>query len=169
MSREREELKFRIKSLISIPEYYKKYIDRNIDLNKTPKVASPFRNETRPSFSYSIQKGIWKDFGGKKEGGDVISLHKAWRKFRTYDEAMYSLAQILSINVEKILTFDIQTIELKEAGISEKYKILNKRIETKLRSLNNPRTYCDYDDIMIMSIPIYTKYKLMEQFYESIC
>ncbi len=34
---------------------------------------SPFRNETNPSFSVSIKKNQWYDFG-LGEGGDVISL-----------------------------------------------------------------------------------------------
>ena len=45
-------------SLISIPEYFTRFIDRSIDLTKIPKICCPFHEEDTPSFSYSSEKGL---------------------------------------------------------------------------------------------------------------
>ena len=69
-------------SLISIPEYFTRFIDRSIDLTKIPKICCPFHEEDTPSFSYSSEKGLWRCFGACKVGGDVIALHQ--KNYRTH-------------------------------------------------------------------------------------
>lgn len=62
--------------MISIPEYFKKFINPNLDLYVTPKICCPFHEEDTPSFSFSVEKGIWRCFGACHTGGDVIALHQ---------------------------------------------------------------------------------------------
>ena len=47
--------------MITIPEYFSKYINNSIDLNTTPKVCCPFHQEDTPSFSYSALMKKWVD------------------------------------------------------------------------------------------------------------
>ena len=83
--------------LPSIPEYFTRFIDSNIDLNKTQKICCPFHKEDTPSFSYSPEKGVWRCFGACKFGGDVIALHQKNYKLRTRREAEASLYSILGL------------------------------------------------------------------------
>ena len=86
-------------SLISIPEYFTRFIDPSVDLNRTPKICCPFHEEDTPSFSYSTEKGVWRCFGACKAGGDVVALHKQNYKLRTRKEAEDSLYKILGLEV----------------------------------------------------------------------
>ena len=84
-------------SLISIPEYFTRFIDRSIDLTKTPKICCPFHEEDTPSFSYSSEKGLWRCFGACKVGGDVIALHQKNYRLRSRREAEDSLYKLLGL------------------------------------------------------------------------
>lgn len=86
-------------SLISIPEYYSRFIDPSVDLNKTPKICCPFHQEDTPSFSYSAAKGVWSCFGSCKTGGDVIALHRKHHRLRSRREAEDSLYKLLGLSV----------------------------------------------------------------------
>ena len=87
-------------SLISIPEYFTRFIDRSIDLTKTPKICCPFHEEDTPSFSYSSEKGLWRCFGACKVGGDVIALHQKNYRLRSRREAEDSLYKLLGLRTE---------------------------------------------------------------------
>lgn len=82
-------------SLISIPEYFTRFINPSVDLNATPKVCCPFHQEDTPSFSYSPEKGIWRCFGACKFGGDVIAMHQKNYRLRNRREAEESLYKLL--------------------------------------------------------------------------
>lgn len=89
-------------SLITIPEYFARFIDPAIDLEKTPKICCPFHQEDTPSFSYSPEKGVWRCFGACKFGGDVIAMHQKHYKIRNRRDAERSLRKLLGYNdVEK--------------------------------------------------------------------
>lgn len=83
--------------MISIPEYFTRFIDPSIDLNQTPKICCPFHKEDTPSFSYSHEKRLWRCFGSCKVGGDIISLHQKNYKLRSRREAQESLYKLLGI------------------------------------------------------------------------
>lgn len=83
--------------LISIPEYFAKYVNPSIDLTQTSKICCPFHQEDTPSFSYSAEKGVWRCFGACKDGGDVIALHRRNYGLKTREEAENSLYKLLGI------------------------------------------------------------------------
>lgn len=85
--------------MISIPEYFTRFIDQSIDLNQTPKICCPFHSEDTPSFSYSSSKGVWRCFGACKFGGDVIALHQKNYRLRSRQEAEESLYKLLGLRV----------------------------------------------------------------------
>ena len=82
---------------ISIPDYFSRFIDSSIDLNKTTKICCPFHEEDTPSFSYSPEKGLWRCFGACKVGGDVVALHQKNYRLRSRREAEESLYKILGL------------------------------------------------------------------------
>lgn len=82
-------------SIITIPEYFSRFIDPSVDLEKTPKICCPFHDEDTPSFSYSSEKGVWRCFGACKFGGDVIAMHQKHFKLRNREEATKSLYKLL--------------------------------------------------------------------------
>lgn len=81
--------------LLTVPEYFSRFIDPTIDLNVTPKICCPFHSEEKPSFSYSPEKGVWRCFGACKVGGDVIAMHQKHYRLRTRQEAEKSLRRLL--------------------------------------------------------------------------
>jgi DNA primase len=83
--------------VIDIPEYFTAYINKSVDLRATPKICCPFHEEELPSFSYSMEKGIWRCFGACKAGGDVIALHQANYRLKNRAEAKESLYRLLGI------------------------------------------------------------------------
>ncbi len=82
-------------NLITIPEYFSRFIDPTVDLNITPKVCCPFHNEDTPSFSYSADKGVWRCFGACHFGGDVVAMHQKHYGLRNREEAEKSLYRLL--------------------------------------------------------------------------
>lgn len=82
-------------SLITIPEYFARFIDPTVDLNATPKICCPFHQEDTPSFSYSADKGVWRCFGACKFGGDVIAMHQKHYHLKNRQEAERSLYKLL--------------------------------------------------------------------------
>lgn len=91
--------------MISIPEYFKKFIDPSIDLYATPKICCPFHDEDTPSFSFSVEKGIWRCFGACHTGGDVIALHQKNFHLPNRQTAQKDLLERLGVrNTALILT-----------------------------------------------------------------
>ena len=95
--------------LPTIPEYYRDWINKNVDLEYNPKQCCPFHKEDTPSFSYSAEKGKWRCFGSCKCGGDIIDLHKKNYHLRSRTEAECSLKNLYHI---------VDKIELKRESIS---------------------------------------------------
>lgn len=89
--------------LPSIPEYYKDYIDKNVDLNSNPKQCCPFHSEDTPSFSYSAEKGVWHCFGSCHTGGDVVALHQKNYKIRSKKEAEESLCELYKVDKSDVI------------------------------------------------------------------
>ena len=83
--------------LPTIPEYYKAFINMNVDLTSAPKQPCPFHSETLPSFSYSADRGRWRCFGSCKCGGDVIDLHRKNYRLGSREEAERSLNSLYGI------------------------------------------------------------------------
>lgn len=95
-----------LKKVITIPEYYTKFIDNKVNLIVEPKVCCPFHGEDTPSFSYSHERGVWACFGACKTGGDVINMHKKNKGLRSREEAANSLAEILQVDVRSLGLID---------------------------------------------------------------
>ena len=90
-------------NVITIPEYYKKFIDSTVDLVQSPKQCCPFHVEDTPSFVYSPDKHIWRCFGACKIGGDVVTLHQVNFKLKNRHEAEKSLYDLLGIKLPSTL------------------------------------------------------------------
>ena len=104
--------------LPTIPEYFRAYVDKTVDLDATPSIPCPFHNErTGKSFSYSRQLGIWRCFGACHRGGDVFQLHKLNYKLGSTREAKESLYKLYGLNLVSQLTFEREKVEpdLKDA------------------------------------------------------
>lgn len=128
-------------NLISIPEYYKRFINGSVDLSIEPKQCCPFHKEDTPSFSYSPERGTWRCFGACHVGGDVIDLHKKNFKLASREEAKLSLMHILGIKEE--VTF---VRERPEANMEEvrKRSIYRKAVQCAA----TPEDYEELDYIM---------------------
>lgn len=104
--------------LPTIPQYYKTYVDPNVDLTKTPQQPCPFHNErTGKSFSFSPTLNIWRCFGQCHCGGDVIDLHRLNYRLRNREEAKKSLYKICGINIVDDLTFVREEVKVNEKDI----------------------------------------------------
>ena len=108
------------KGLLSIPEYYKRYINHNVDLSIETKQCCPFHHEDTPSFSYSPERGTWRCFGACHKGGDVIDLHQLNYKLSNREEAKRSLMDILGIKEE--VTFEDIELFSRHIGPAVKMK-----------------------------------------------
>ena len=104
--------------MISVPEYYKRFINHNVDLSLEPKQCCPFHQEDTPSFSYSPERGTWRCFGACHVGGDVIDLHRKNYNLPSRAEAKASLLSILGFKEE--VTFDRQRPEANESEVKRR-------------------------------------------------
>lgn len=86
--------------MITVVDYFKRFINPKVDLSDTPKICCPFHDEDTPSFSYKREADRWRCFGACKFGGDVIAMHQVNYKFKTREEAKASLYKILGIKEE---------------------------------------------------------------------
>lgn len=105
-------------NVISIPEYYRKFINSSVDLSLEPKQCCPFHKEDTPSFSYSPERGTWRCFGACHVGGDVIDLHKKNFKLPDRITAKQSLYSLLGIKQE--VNFEKQKPEVNEQEVSQR-------------------------------------------------
>ncbi len=104
--------------LISIPQYFRDYVDPEVDLETQPTQPCPFHNEKNgKSFSYSKRLGIWRCFGQCHCGGDVIDLHRLNYKLANRDDAKESLYRILGIKLEDEISFVKEEIEVNEQDV----------------------------------------------------
>lgn len=125
-------------SLISIPEYFSRFVDKGIDLSKTPKICCPFHQEDTPSFSFSEEKGLWRCFGACKAGGDVIALHQKNYRLRTRKEAEESLYKLLGLGV-------IERQRRVERGKADEHAVVHKAAYAKAALV--AKTVSDWDEL----------------------
>ena len=129
---------------MTIPEYFKKYVDDTIDLEKTPSIRCPFHNETSgKSFSYSSKLGIWRCFGACHSGGDVIDLHRLNRKIVTREKALVDYNRMLGIKFDASIIF-----EKKEIKVNEREVHRNRLYASAIRLAKNVDDYLELDYIL---------------------
>jgi hypothetical protein len=146
--------------LISIPEYFKAYINKDINLLQTPKICCPFHEETLPSFSYSIEKDVWRCFGACKIGGDVVVLHQANYKLKNRVEAKKSLYRLLGIEDESTIILQTPIVPVIPESVLEK----NVAYASALRAAATVDDWLALDYIMSQS-PV--NVSLLEMFVNS--
>ena len=81
----------------TIPEYFKEFINRNIDLTIERSIPCPFHKEEKPSFTYSPSLRKWRCWGKCHVGGDIYDLHKVNYGLATREEAKRSLRSIYKV------------------------------------------------------------------------
>lgn len=143
-------------TLISIPEYYARFIDPSVDLNKTPKVCCPFHHENTPSFSYSPSKGVWRCFGACKAGGDVIAMHQRNYRLPNRTQAEASLAKLLGYTVEP------KKPQLKAGKVDEQAVTHNTAYARAALVANTVEDWLELDYIMSIYPP---DTQMLEAFY----
>ena len=147
-----------LSSSISIPDYWKTYVNPNVDLEKEPKQACPFHNEQHgQSFSYKAEKGYFSCFGAcHVYGGDVVQLHMLNYKIKDYDKAEESLARLYHINLKsKELHF-----EKKEVKVDEKNVALRVAYAQACNLATGPEAWLELDMIMSQYPTDYDKLKI---------
>lgn len=94
----------RIEDYISIPEYYKRFCDENVDLNEVRNIPCKFHNEKHgKSFTYSAEKRMWRCWGSCHCGGGVVQLHRLNYRLHNDTEARESLLEILGIKTDEFV------------------------------------------------------------------
>ena len=129
--------------LPTIPEYYRLYINKSVDLTLTPKQPCPFHQETTPSWSYSAEHNKWRCFGGCKCGGDVIDLHKVNYKLSSRSEAEKSLRNLHKCVLKPTITVDNSALIVRESKV--KFETLYQRA---LILANSPARWLELDYVM---------------------
>lgn len=101
----------------TVPEYYREFINSNVDLIQNPKQCCPFHEENTPSFSYNIKTGRWSCFGRCHAHGDVVDMHQRWFHFATKAEAENDLYQ--RYGVPKKTLYDVFKADTNDYLISQ--------------------------------------------------
>lgn len=132
--------------MISIPDYFSKYIDSKVDLNSTPKVCCPFHQEELPSFSYSAAMNKWRCFGACHVGGDVIALHQKNKHLKNRQEAYSDLCKLEGYTVEDV--FNPQESKFDNIQLDE-IEITNSSLYNSIiYKLTTPEQWIELDEIM---------------------
>ena len=131
---------------ISVPEYYKKMVDPNVDLNIEHSIPCKFHGETTgKSFSWSPDKKLWRCWGKCHCGGKVVELHQLNYHLKTKEEARKSLIAILGLPEEN---------EVPEFGKHERPKVNEDFVNLKVliakaeRLATKPDDWLELDYIM---------------------
>ncbi len=104
--------------LPSIPDYFKKYVDKSIDLSATPHIPCPFHGEIHGK-SFSFKDGIWSCFGAcHVYGADVIELHRRNYKLGSREEAELSLRRLYGLPLRAVPTFRKREVKVSEEHIT---------------------------------------------------
>ena len=120
--------------MLTIPEYFKQFINEKIDLDVTPKICCPFHEEDTPSFSYSASKGVWRCFGACNFGGDVYALHQKKFHFSKRSEAIADLNKRLGIKEEEILEEELSVKPVHENKITDRISLLQYQLNQALQN-----------------------------------
>lgn len=111
-------------TLPSIPEYFKRYVNSNIDLNTETSIPCPFHHEEHgKSFTYSPTKKVFRCWGACHTGGDVIALHQLNHKYKTRDEAKRSLYAMFEIDNKP--SFRKKEVTVNEEEVKERVAYAN--------------------------------------------
>lgn len=132
----------------TVPEYYRAYIDPNVDLTEVPKQCCPFHKEDTPSFSYDMRTGKWSCFGAcHAYGKDVIDMHM--RKFRmsSREQAERDLAIKCGVRAETL------TLKQEDIFINPKVTDTKAMIAKLCLFANTPRRWVQLDKVM-ETIPV---------------
>lgn len=105
-------------NVISIPEYYKRFINSQVDLSIETKQCCPFHKEDTPSFSYSPERGTWRCFGACHVGGDVIDLHR--KNFNLPDRATAKQSLYAILGVKQEVNFERQKPTVNELEVTHR-------------------------------------------------
>lgn len=129
--------------LPSVPEYYKEFINGDVDLTERPKQCCPFHKEDTPSFSYDLRTGKWSCFGScHAYGKDVVEMHKRWNRFGSREEAFQDLSRRYQVPLEK-------SYVKKEDVLINKNKVDALVLLTQAKNLaNNPNRWVELDEVM---------------------
>lgn len=97
-----------MRKILTVPQYYKQFINKDVDLESNPSQCCPFHNEKTPSFKYNLATGRWRCFGACHTGGDVYDMHRMKYGLATREEAIESLDAILGNDpeIKDLLNFD---------------------------------------------------------------
>lgn len=130
---------------ISIPEYWTAYVNTEWDLAKLPKGPCPFHGEKHGnSFSFSPGKGYFSCFGQCKVfAGDVVSMHQLNYKIKSRDEAETSLAQLIGVKEDRIVSFEKPEVHVNEKDVEYRIAYAN-----ALNASRTPDDWAELDYIM---------------------
>lgn len=130
--------------LPTIPEYFQKFVDPKVDLEKYPQIPCPFHHEEHgKSFSYSRDLKMWRCFGQCHCGGDVINLHKLNYKLKTREEAQASLCALYGVKITHEVDFTPKVYEVDEE------RVHRQRVYSLALSLaNDPESWLKLDYIL---------------------
>jgi len=149
----------KIKKLLTIPEYFKHYIDEKVDLEETTKVLCPFHEDGKPSFTYSAEKGLWRCWSGPHcGGGDVIKMHQINYNISDRESAINSLVGLLGI-VSNEIDFSKQVIKLDV--MKNKYFVLQARAN---KIAKTPEDWLQLDLIMSQRKPDFEMVAALEAY-----
>lgn len=129
----------------SVVEYYREFINKDIDLTEEPKQCCPFHEEKTPSFSYDINSGRCTCFGKcHAYGMDAIEMHKRLFGYDSREEAQRSIDAIYEVNsnttFEKMLT---------EVSLIDEEKIEDNSVYTEAVILaSTPERWIELDYVM---------------------
>jgi len=134
--------------VITIPQYFKIYIDNDIDLDSTSSICCPFHKEDTPSFSYSKEKGIWRCWGACGIGGDVLALHMAHYHIKNREDGKKSLNSLLGIYDadNKRTSFVINKPLINNQLVA--YNTLLYKVNSIVTRSKNPDKYIELDIVM---------------------
>lgn len=129
--------------LPSIPDYFKKYVDKSVDLNMTPHIPCPFHGETHGK-SFSYKDGIWSCFGAcHVYGADVVELHRRNYKLGSRDEAEISLRRLYGLPLMRVPTF-----KKKEVTVSAERVNSLALYNRALKCATEPESWIELDYIL---------------------
>lgn len=135
------------RKFITVPQYYSKFIDKNVNLESNPKQCCPFHKENTPSFSFNPNTGKWRCFGSCKTGGDVIDLHRMNYKLNSRKEAERSLSNLLGIPYKEVKSIeDIKNQD--EVFLNEEDIELDSIYRKLLIHANCPERWIQLDYVM---------------------
>lgn len=151
----------RININMTVPEYYRKFIDSSVILEETPKVCCPFHKEDTPSFSYNPATGRWRCFGACKAGGDVIDMHMRNYKLHSRGEAEKSLCSILGVPYRQATSLD----QLNEPVVIDEEAVeLDRVYHLCLLHANNVDRWLQMDYVMsIYPVDVYRLKDLLKE------